>query len=135
MKMLMRLFLFLTVALSGAYAQQTGLSGVVTDSQGAVITGAKVEVKHLDGSSFFATTNAQGSFVFPALVAAEYKITVTAPGFSTADKRLLLLVGQLAQVNMMLQLASATTAVEVNSGDVMAIDTTSSVVAGNVTPV
>jgi hypothetical protein len=135
MKIYIRLLLLFLVMGRSAFAQQTGLSGVVTDPQGAVIAGAKVEVKHLDGSSFFATTNAQGSFVFPALVAAEYKITVTAPGFSTSQKTLLLLVGQLAQVNMTLQIASATTSVEVVSGDVTAIDTTSSVVSGNVTPV
>ena len=134
MNKLMRLFLFLTVMVSGAYAQQTGLSGVVTDSQGAVISGAKVEVKQEGGSSFSATTNAQGAYVLPALVAAEYKVTVSAAGFSTVDKRILLLVGQLAQVNVSLPIASATTSVSVSSGDVLAIDTTSSIVAGNVEP-
>ncbi|SFR99811.1 Carboxypeptidase regulatory-like domain-containing protein [Granulicella pectinivorans] len=122
------------VVSSSLLAQQTGLSGVVTDSQGAVIVGAKVEVKQVDGSSFFATTNGQGSYVLPSLVAAQYAITVTAPGFKIVQKKVLLLVGQLAQVDVMLPLAGSSTTTEVVSSDALAIDTTSSVVAGNVTP-
>jgi hypothetical protein len=117
-----------------AYGQQTGLSGVVTDVQGAVIAGAKVEVKEMDGSSFYATTNAQGAYVIPTLVAADYTVTVTAEGFSAVKKHLLLLVGQLATVNVTLPIASTTTTTEVTASDSLAIDTTSSVVAGNVTP-
>ena len=98
--------------------------------QGGVLQGAKVEVKKVDGSSFFATTNAQGSYVFPSLLAADYTITVSASGFATVEKRVLLLVGQLAQVDFTLPVASASAVAEVSAGDQLAIDTTSSVVAG-----
>jgi hypothetical protein len=128
------LLLLLPFACSAAFAQQTGLSGVVTDAQGGVIQGAKVEVKHVDGSSFFATTNTQGLYVLPNLVAADYTITVSALGFAKVQKTVLLLVGQLAQVDVALPIASANVQMVVTASDQLAIDTTSSVVAGNVTP-
>jgi hypothetical protein len=117
-----------------AFGQQTGLSGVVTDSQGGAIRGAKVEVKKTGGSSYFATTNAQGVYVVPSVTAAEYTITATAPGFATAEKKILLLVGQLATVDISLPVASASSTVLVEASNDTAIDTTSSAVAGNVTP-
>ena len=140
MKMIFRLLSPLLLLLAFAattrtsQAQQTGISGVVTDTQGGVMPGAKVEVKKVDGSSFFATTNAQGVYVVPSLIAAEYTVTVSAQGFATSEKRLLLLVGQLAQVDFSLPLASVSTTTQVVATDQLAIDTTSSVVAGNVTP-
>jgi hypothetical protein len=117
-----------------AFGQQTGLSGVVADSQGGALPNAKVEVKQTGGASFFTTTNAQGVYVVPSVTAAEYTISATAPGFATAQKKILLLVGQLAQVDLSLPLASTTTAVVVEASNDLAIDTTSSAVAGNVTP-
>ena len=119
---------------SPAWGQQTGLSGVVTDSQGGVIQGAKVEVKKTGGSSYFATTNAQGVYVVPSVTAAEYTITASASGFATAQKKILLLVGQLATVDISLPVASASSTVVVEASNDTAIDTTSSAVAGNVTP-
>jgi hypothetical protein len=117
-----------------ALAQETGLSGVVSDAQGGVIQGAKVEAKQTGGSSFLATTNAQGIYVVPSLVAAEYTVTVSAKSFGTVQKKVLLLVGQLAQIDVSLPVASASSSVEVIASDEVAIDTTSSAVAGNVTP-
>jgi hypothetical protein len=117
-----------------ACGQETGLSGVVSDVLGGVIPDAKVEVKKTDGSSFHAVTNAQGVYVVPTLVAAEYTITANAPGFATVQKKVLLLVGQLAQIDISLPVASASSSVVVEASDQLAIDTTSSVVAGNVTP-
>jgi hypothetical protein len=137
MKMVLRGVLFLLgfVVLShSVQAQQTGLSGVVTDTQGGVIQGARVEVKKVDGSSFFATTNVQGVYLLPSLIAAEYAITIKAQGFATVQKKVLLLVGQLAQIDVSLPIESTSTTAIVTANDDLAIDTTSSVVAGNVTP-
>jgi hypothetical protein len=117
-----------------AFAQQTGVTGTVTDVQGGGIPGAKVEVKQAGGATFHATTNAQGTFVFPSLNAADYIVTATAPGFATAEKKFLLLVGQLATIDLSLPVAGASTSVLVEATNDLAIDTTSSAVAGNVTP-
>jgi len=139
MKMFSKLALLLLIAgfvsyNIPAFAQQTGLSGVVTDAQGGGIPGAKVTVKEAGGASFVATTNARGVYVVPSVAAADYTITATAPGFATVEKKLLLLVGQLATVDISLPVASASTSVVVEASNDLAIDTTSSAVAGNVTP-
>jgi hypothetical protein len=139
MKMFSKLALLLLIAgfishSIPAFAQQTGLSGVVKDVQGGAIPGAKVEVKEAGGASFHATTNSQGSYVIPNVGAADYTITAVASGFATVEKKVLLLVGQLATVDFSLPVASATTSVVVEASNDLAIDTTSSAVAGNVTP-
>jgi hypothetical protein len=117
-----------------AFAQQTGLSGVVSDTQGGVIQGAKVEIRETGGSTFLSTTNDHGVYVVPNLVAAEYTITASAASFATVQKKILLLVGQLATIDITLPVASTSSAVVVEATGDIAIDTTSSAVAGNVTP-
>ncbi|MGB7267165.1 MAG: carboxypeptidase-like regulatory domain-containing protein, partial [Terracidiphilus sp.] len=136
MKVSWRLAALLLFPLSvvSAFGQQTGITGVVTDSQGAIIQGAKVEVKQAGAASYSATTNSQGVYVVPGLAAAEYTITASSPNFSSAEKRVLLLVGQLAQVNLTLPVASSASQVVVEASSEYAIDTTSSQVAGNITP-
>ena len=130
-----RCILFLLFATAtAAYSQQTGLSGVVTDAAGAVIQGAHIEVKKTGGSTFSTLTNGHGEYVVPSLSAAEYSIAASAPGFETTEKKVLLLVGQLAEVDFKLPVATASSTVAVGSGDEVVIDTTSSEVAGNVTP-
>ena len=128
------LFLFLPLGAISAFSQQTGITGVVTDTQGAIILGAKVEVKQAGAASYAATTNSQGVYVVPGIPAAEYTITASSPNFGTAEKRVLVLVGQLAQVNLSLPVASSASQVVVEAGSEYAIDTTSSQVSGNITP-
>jgi hypothetical protein len=124
-------FLLCSFAANG---QQTGITGIVTDPQGGAIQGAKVEVKAVGASSFLATTNSMGVYVVPNLSAEQYTISATAPGFAKAEKQVLLLVGQLAQVNIPLRVEGESTRVVVEASNDVAIDTTSSEVAGNVTP-
>jgi hypothetical protein len=114
--------------------QETGITGVVTDPSGSVIEGARVQVKQEGGALFTSTTDTRGVYVIPNLTAAQYTITTKATNFSTVVKQVLLLVGQLAQVNIALPVASNATVVEVDAGSDLAIDTTSSEVAGNITP-
>ena len=136
MKSFSRLIIFLSFSLSAlaAWGQTTGITGIVTDQQGAVIQGAKVEVHQPGGASYFGKTNGQGVYVIPNLVAAQYAITASAPNFSSAEKHVLLLVGQLAQINLTLPIASSATKVVVEASSETAIDTTSSEVSGNITP-
>jgi hypothetical protein len=72
-----------------AYAQgggaTTSLSGTVTDTSGAVIPGANVNVKNAATSTeFTASTNEQGVFTVPAIDPGTYTVTVTLMGFKTA---------------------------------------------------
>ena len=134
MKMMYRVVLLSLLCVGAMRAQQTGFSGVITDTQGATISGARVEAKQSGGSSFFATTNGTGAYVIQITTAAEYTITASSPGFAKVQKKVLLLVGQLAQIDLALPIASADQTVVVEAADSLAIDTTSSEVAGNVTP-
>lgn len=135
MKILLRaLLVVLLSSFASLQAQQTGLSGVVTDAQGGAIPNVKLEIRETGGATFIATTNAQGTYVMPSLVAAEYTVTAKAAGFASVQKKILLLVGQLAQVDLSLPVATAESSVLVEATDLLAIDTTSSVVSGNVTP-
>jgi hypothetical protein len=125
---------FLLVVLSlTADAQQTGISGKVTDPSGAVIAGARVEVRQAGGATFTATTNSDGIYIVPSLIASDYTVTVSASGFGTVQRRFTILVGQLGEADFRLSLASATTSIEVESSGAE-VDTTSSEVSGNITP-
>jgi hypothetical protein len=124
---------FLFIVAIAAHAQQTGINGTVTDPSGAIVVGAKVEVRQAGAATFVATTNSAGAYVIPTLVAADYTVTVSAPGFGTVEKKITILVGQKAEVNLTLPVASASTSVEVETAGI-AVDTTSSEVSGNITP-
>jgi len=128
------LLFLLPLSVEIARSQQTGITGVVTDPQGATIQNAKVEAKQPGGASFAATTNDHGVYVIPNITAEEYTVTVSAPNFTTTQKKILVLVGQLAQMDFTLPVASGSTEVVVEAGNDLAIDTTASEVAGNITP-
>jgi hypothetical protein len=74
-------------AASGLEAQTatTGLiSGTVTDSSGAVIPGAAVELENLATSARSTqTTNESGHYVFPNLSPGPYRLKATQTGFRT----------------------------------------------------
>ena len=125
-------FLLSLAMTSAVYAQQTGISGRVTDTQGAVITGAAVEVKQIGGATLSTKTNEAGTYLVPSLIAGDYFVSVSASGFSTVRIKVSMLVGQTPEVNTTLPLANTAETVVV-SADEVAVDTTSSTVAGNIT--
>src|ERR1700676_5256156 len=106
MKTFTRFFLFLTFVIGNVYAQQTGISGRVTDPQGAVITSATIEVKQEGSAAFDTMTNSQGTYLIPSLSAGDYMVTIKAPGFSTVKTKITMLVGQTPDLETMLPLAS-----------------------------
>jgi len=79
--------LFFGVLVAGVWAnaQSTGranLTGVVTDSNGAVVVGAKITVTNTETNVTSASvTNGTGYFEIDSLNAGIYKVTVAAPGF------------------------------------------------------
>src|SRR5690242_6454665 len=86
------LALIALVALGGgaAYGQAISgnLVGTVSDSSGAVVTNARVEVTNLGtGVTAAATTSATGGYRFDNLPIGTYKITVRASGFRTFSQQ------------------------------------------------
>ncbi|MGA7315347.1 MAG: carboxypeptidase regulatory-like domain-containing protein [Silvibacterium sp.] len=67
------------------HAQVTAtMSGTVTDTSGSVIPNAKVSLTNdATGEIRNTVTNAEGFFVYPALLAGSYSVNVGAPGFKT----------------------------------------------------
>ena len=92
---------FLCCCLS-LFAQNTAgsITGVVLDSQGAVIPGAKVTALNQEENAVNATvlTNREGVFVFNPLKVATYTIKVEASGFKTFSQRNIVLNVQITNL-------------------------------------
>ncbi len=77
----MRLFCLILALGTVVYAQQTGVSGRLTDQSGAVVVSAIVKIADTKSGAQVATlSNDQGLYTFPTLLASEYKLRVEAPG-------------------------------------------------------
>src|SRR5262249_38412696 len=123
-----------TVALA-AKAQETtgGLQGTVKDPSGASVPGAQVEVKAADlvGTKQVAADSA-GYYRFANLPPGNYTITVSAKGFATVKREVLLEVGPLPTVDFTLEVGSSSTVVEVSAAAPL-IDVTTNVTTTNLT--
>ena len=93
------------------------LTGIVTDSSGAVVPDAAVKLTNESSNSVRATvTDTQGYYSFAAVSVGNftYNLTVEAKGFQTfIAPGLALLGGEKRNVNVTLKIGSATTTVEV----------------------
>lgn len=126
-KWLLAVVAFLCCNLS-LIAQNTSgsITGVVQDSQGAIVAGAKVTALNQEENAVNASavTNREGVFVFNPLKVATYTITVEAPGFKTfAQKNIVLNVNDvigLPPIVMAIGAVSETVSVEAN---VVALET------------
>jgi len=80
--------LFALVTTVGAFAQGSStasISGVVVDTDGAVIPGASIVIKNTKtGESFTTVTSGAGTFSIPALITGTYSVSVTLEGFKEA---------------------------------------------------
>ena len=105
----------------GAMAQSLlsgDISGKVTDPSSAVISGAKVALKGLDtGSSQASTTESNGTYRFSLLKPGRYSVTVSQPGFETAEKQASVLVGQVATVDVQLTVGQTSQTIEVTGSE------------------
>jgi len=97
------LVLFLLCGLP-VWGQNAVVSGRVTDSSGAVLPGAALELRNTATNVTLKTsTNAEGLFVFPPVIPGVYDVSAAASGFSTAQLNgMSLEVGQSRTVNLTL---------------------------------
>jgi hypothetical protein len=95
----------------------TQVSGVVTDPSGAAVVGANVEATNLDTNVKRSTkTDASGIYTLPQLVPGNYRLTVSAAGFSSATvDSIRLLVNTPATVPVRLEIGAVTETVSVSA--------------------
>src|ERR1051326_4415641 len=129
--------LLLVLALTVSANAQIGTSsvtGVVTDSSGAVVANAKVEVKNeATGVVYQGTTSDTGKYSLPSLSPGAYSVTVTATGFQNYTSfHNVLAVGQPLVVNITLRVGAATESVQVESS-YQRIETTNATISDVIT--
>ncbi|MBK7994581.1 MAG: carboxypeptidase regulatory-like domain-containing protein [Blastocatellia bacterium] len=122
----------LLIADTAALAQSSGatsgaITGVIKDSQGAVISNALISIEKEDTNLVF-STNSSNSGVYQAtqLPPGTYKLSVTSTGFSTATTTLILTVGTTALVDIELEPGNTSDFITVNSETLATVRTESS---------
>ncbi len=115
----LRLFLLSVLILSAvqfvpAQTASGSIIGTITDSTGAVVAGAMVEVKSLStGAIQTRTTTESGTYSVIALEPGEYSISVSSSGFQAVQSTAHVLVGQTLNGNFVLRPQQAKTEVTV----------------------
>ena len=105
-----------------AQEQTGGIQGVVKDSQGGSVPGATVEASNGSGRTVTVTTDASGTYRFPALPGGTYTVTAKLSGFSPGRvENVTVSLGKLMTVNLSLKLGAMTETVEV-TGEAPLID-------------
>jgi hypothetical protein len=91
------------------------LTGTITDPQGAVLPGAKIDVKNAQTNVASSTVaNSTGLYALPSLNPGVYDVTVSASSFKTAvQNNVNLQVGGRLELNFKLELGSISETVEV----------------------
>ncbi len=105
------------------------ISGIVTDSQGAIIPGATVAVTNVDTNAHFSTiTNDAGFYTVPQLRVGNYRVTASLPGFKIEVRTgITLRVQEVARVDFTLQVGEISDQVTVSGGAPLLETETSSV--------
>jgi hypothetical protein len=93
-----------------------GVSGRITDRSGATISGARVSLRDAGGKTRQTITSADGSFHLTELPAGRYELIATASGFKTNKQSIELNSSQLAMLQPVLDIGTASEQVTVEAG-------------------
>jgi hypothetical protein len=108
------------------------VSGTITDPRGDSVPNAKVSAKNLATSVTTTTTsNTTGAFSIANLNPADYEVSASATGFSTAVTKVTLTVGAKQELNFALKVGQVTEFVEV-TGAAPAVETNNSTLSAEV---
>jgi len=101
-----------------AQSDRGSITGIVTDSTGAGITGAKVTVtNNARGTQNSTVTTGAGNYTIPELAAGEYSVTVVAPGFHDMIRNgITVSVGETARVDLAMGVGQATATITMTAG-------------------
>jgi Carboxypeptidase regulatory-like domain len=114
---------FVVLGLTPMHAQSTvgtgSINGVVTDASGAVVSGATVTITNTGTNLVIRlTSNSAGAYTSGALTPGEYRVQISAKGFSSASQTLPVQVGNTATFNVALQVGQESQVIEVQAGSV-----------------
>jgi hypothetical protein len=93
----------------------SGVSGLVTDTSGAVVPKAVLSLRDASGNVRQTATGANGNFQLSGIPAGHYDLTVTAPGFQNNQQSIDLKARELAQLEPVLTVGGASETVNVTS--------------------
>ncbi len=123
------LILFLGAILSPAQTTTATISGTLTDSSGAAVAGARVNVRDLGtGTVRSATSDGQGRYRVGELLIGEYEVEAAETGFQTVVRKgITLTVGAEAVIDIALPVGQSQQTVTVDA-QVSQVDTTTAAV-------
>lgn len=109
------LSLLLLALISYAQGTRAGLTGVITDPNGASIPDASVSITRVEThETAQSITSGTGTYVFPSLEPGSYKLSVTAPGFKKYEQAgIILQVEQRSRIDVRMEIGSVEQTVEV----------------------
>src|SRR5580698_1803874 len=108
------LLLLLPTLVSAQSVITGGLTGIVTDPSGSVISGAAVSLKNQSTSEVLpATTGSTGAFQFTLLKPGIYVISVSQNGFRQVSETVEVLLGQTALANVKLEVGATSETITV----------------------
>ena len=114
------LFIWVVAACLPLLAQEfrAGISGLVKDTQGAVMPGVTVEARNLATNDVArATTNEAGLYSFPVLPIGTYKLTVAPAGFKEEVRdKLELRLGDRVEQDFTMQIGAVNEVITVSAG-------------------
>jgi hypothetical protein len=112
---LLAALMLLLPGMAAAQSVVTGaVSGTVTDSSGAVIAGATINLRSNDTAAvLFATTNTTGAYQFTLLKPGSYTLEVSHTGFKQLAQATDVLLGQITLVNIKLEVGATSDTVTV----------------------
>ena len=115
------------------YAQDSVMTGTVTDSTGAVLPGVTVTATNVEsGNTFVAVTDERGNFRLPVRIG-NYRIVAELTGFATVNRTTQMLVGQTSVVNFQLAPSTLQETVTV-TGETPLVNTATSSIGANIDP-
>lgn len=116
-------FTLAALSVCSAFGQATTAKvvGTITDPSGALIAGAKTEIRSVQTNlSRSTTTDQQGKYEFNFLPVGSYTLTVEANGFQTANvSAFQLSLDQTARVDVKLTLGQASESIRVEAGAIL----------------
>lgn len=118
-------------AVAGAQTFRGTITGTVTDSNGAIVSNAVIELKNpATGTGSTSHSNSAGVYSFPEIAPGQYDLTITSPGFATRKvSNIDVQVTKVVTLDVALTVGAESTVVDVTTTGVQTDTQTSALVS------